>query len=280
VHNPPIAFRIATNTPLRRVLFRIASRIVRRLATHILGTSRQALNEFGFNSALFQSAVVKPLHCGFAVTDFNTPHDNAKRDLCKQFGWAADSRIVLFVGRLDGIHPSQPSWNHKNPQFAVDVVRHAFENDRRIRFVVVGGGEGARTSLEARVSDWGLSDVIRFVGTRGDVPWLMASSDILLFPSSEEGLGMVAVEAQAAGLRVLASATVPHEAVVLPELVTFRSLEEGHVAWAAELCRLIDLPRFEVARANTAVLKSAFSVEYSYRALHSMYGAGSPRLRR
>jgi glycosyltransferase involved in cell wall biosynthesis len=231
------------------------------------------LDDFGFNSALFQSQVVRPLHCGFDVGDFNTPHGDAKRDLCEQFKWAADSRICLFVGRLDGIDPSQPLWNHKNPQFALDAVHHSIANDPRIKFVIVGGGEDARTSLEARVREWGLSDVIRFVGSRLDVPQFMAAADLLLFPSSEEGLGMVAVEAQAAGLRVLASATVPHEAVVLEELVTFRSLDEGPASWGAEVCRLLDLPRFDVARASNAVQESEFSVHNSYRALHNIYAS-------
>ena len=82
---------------------------------------------------------------------------------------------------------------------------------------------------------------------------------------------MVAVEAQAAGLRVIASDTVSPEVVVIPELVTFLSLAEGASAWTMHLCAAMRAPRFETAKANRAVSASPFAIEESYVALHSIY---------
>lgn len=68
--------------------------------------------------------------------------------------------------------------------------------------ILAGEPSPATSVLERRVAEAGLSGRILFVGIRSDIHRLMLGSDLLLFPSRGEGLGMVAVEAQAAGLPV------------------------------------------------------------------------------
>ncbi|MBK6388957.1 MAG: glycosyltransferase [Saprospiraceae bacterium] len=58
----------------------------------------------------------------------------------------------------------------------------------------------------------------KLLGLRKDIPLLMSAADVLLFPSLWEGLGMVAVEAQAAGLKVVAADNLPDEAFIIKEL--------------------------------------------------------------
>lgn len=59
-----------------------------------------------------------------------------------------------------------------------------------------------------------LVDKVHFLGVREDIPELMIMMDGFVFPSIHEGLGIVAVEAQAAGLPCLISEGVPDEAIV------------------------------------------------------------------
>ena len=77
--------------------------------------------------------------------------------------------------------------------------------------------------METRISEWGLSDMLRFIGVRSDIPRLMRAADVLLFPSVDEGLGMVAVEAQAAGLPVLSPENHEGELAVDISLFSLRS---------------------------------------------------------
>lgn len=271
VHNPPICLRINTDTPVRKALFQVARVIVKRLATHVLGTSAQVIREYGFTPDAFPRQIIRPVHCGFEVSAFAAPHEEANASVCREFGWPAGSKLCLFVGRLDGFDPRNPDWNHKNPEFALEIVRAAVENGTDARLIVAGGGDHARETLEHRVASWGLSDRIRFAGKRLDVARLMAASHVCLFPSLEEGLGMVAVEAQAAGLRVLASDTVPREAAAVPELVTFLSLSEPGSVWAEELGRILSAPRSDSTSAADAVKLTDFSIDRSYRQLHEIY---------
>ena len=275
VHNPVTSLRVNTHTKSQKALFAISRRIVKRIATHVLGTSAQVLGEYGFTSRAFPRQVIRPLHCGFDVRSFEMSHDEANVSVCSELEWPLQSRICIFAGRLEGFDPRNPAWNHKNPRFALETVRDAIAAGADIRAIFAGDGERMREQLERDASAWGIGGRVRFVGKRRDVPRLMAASRICLFPSLEEGLGMVAVEAQAAGLRVLASDTVPHEARVVTELVTFMPLAAGSSAWGAELKRLMELPRFDPASAADAVRHSPFSIDESYAQLHAIYSSAS-----
>jgi glycosyltransferase involved in cell wall biosynthesis len=273
VHNPPARLRVESRSALRRMGLRVSSRLVRRFATHVLGTSSQILEQYGFKRKQFPRQSIRTLHCGFEVADFNESFDEANRSVCDELGWPHPTKLALFVGRLDGFDPSRPGWNHKNPQFALEVARLALERDPDLRFVMVGGGGDVQAQLESKVREWGLSDRTCLVGRRLDVARFMAAAHTLIFPSLEEGLGMVAVEAQAAGLHVLASDAVPREAVVLPELVKFLPLSAGAETWCTELLKQLSMPRYDASIAAEKVKRSPYSVAESYRRLHSIYGS-------
>jgi glycosyltransferase involved in cell wall biosynthesis len=276
VHNPPICLQINTNTRVRKALFRVSRATVQRMATHVLGTSAQVLREYGFTSDVFPNQVIRAVHCGFEVAAFAATYEESNTSVCREFGWPSGSKICLFVGRLEGFDPGNPDWNHKNPEFAIEVIRSALDKGADTRLIVAGAGDRMRHVLEQRVTDWGYSDRISFAGPRNDVGRLMAASYVCLFPSLEEGLGMVAVEAQAAGLRVLASDTVPHEAAAIPELVSFLSLSETPSLWAEELIRLLSLPRLDSRVASATMRQTDFSIDRSYAQLQSVYSSVSP----
>jgi glycosyltransferase involved in cell wall biosynthesis len=99
----------------------------------------------------------------------------------------------------------------------------------------------------------------------------MIGSDVLLFTSPAEGLGMVVVEAQAAGLRVLASDTTPRECSVVPDLVKFLSLDLKPSDWADEVERVLNLSRAESWYCLEAIRQSPFSIENSAASLLRIY---------
>ena len=67
-------------------------------------------------------------------------------------------------------------------------------------FVVAGDGE-LRHELERQAA----GSRVRFLGARDDVPELLASLDVFAFPSLFEGLCLAVIEAQAAGVPVVAT---------------------------------------------------------------------------
>jgi glycosyltransferase involved in cell wall biosynthesis len=275
VHNP--AYQIRNNYGItlgRRVTARIGKQLVARYATHITGTSGQVIGEYGFDAPAFRHIPKAALHCGFDPGRFAADPVFARTSLIAEFAWPMDALVALFVGRIDASPDLGHPQAHKNAGFAVDVAIAAARLDRRVRLLLAGAPSPAVPELERRIADAGLVDSIRFVGVRRDVERLMAGANVLLFPSRGEGLGMAAVEAQAAGLPVLASDKVPREAAVVAELMRFLSLDKGPDAWAAELLSMVVRPRDP--RANAKVANSPFSIENSAKGLAALYGRVGP----
>jgi glycosyltransferase involved in cell wall biosynthesis len=164
--------------------------------------------------------------------------------------------------------------NHKNSAFAVDVALECFrENNAHVLFA--GLITEALPILKDRIARAGLEDRFHFLGIRKDIERLMLGSDVLFFPSRGEGLGMVAVEAQAAGLRVLASSAVPRECVVIPELVRFKDLNAPTAEWSKELKELLAQPRSDCSESNAKVAASAFSIDNCNVRLQRLYRDGA-----
>jgi L-malate glycosyltransferase len=74
-----------------------------------------------------------------------------------------------------------------------------------IQVVIVGIGP-LRTELERLAQRLGISERVRFMGERQDVPSLLGLFDIFVMPSLHEGIPMALLEALAAGCPVVASA--------------------------------------------------------------------------
>jgi D-inositol-3-phosphate glycosyltransferase len=122
-----------------------------------------------------------------------------KRDRARcKLGLPDDEPIVLFVGRIE-------------PLKGIDVlIEAAARVDGAFRLLVVGGdGKDAerKQSLTGLADDLGLSDRVTFLDAvrHDDLPLYYNAADICVVPSYYESFGLVAVEAMACGVPVVAS---------------------------------------------------------------------------
>jgi glycosyltransferase EpsF len=274
IHNPWIdieSFYAVTRS--RQFTAEIGKRLVHRFATHVCGTSAEVLRRYGFDPEQTWKPSVSVVHCGFDIATFNAPRSADRVSVLREFCWPEESQVVLFVGRLDRALEFDHPQNHKNSWFAVNVVRAAVERQPSVRFLMAGAGDCPRQELESYIEQWGFKDKMRLIGVRNDVARLMRAADVLFFPSRQEGLGMVAVEAQAAGLPVLASTAVPRECVVIPELYSALALDEPIDRWATALLQIMTKPRPPLELCRRALESSPFSIANSARRLEEIYGS-------
>src|SRR5690606_17882169 len=169
--------------------------------TRIAVSSLAAENLYGMNWKTKKNCVAIP--CGIDISRYDPKYKNA--NMRNDFGLPEDALVVGHVGRFE-----EP----KNHGFLIDVFFEIHKQNSNAYLVLVGDGV-LRTQIEEKVAALGLSSKVVFLGLRKDVPLLMLSVfDIFVFPSLWEGLGLVAVEAQSAGLLCIASNNVPKEADV------------------------------------------------------------------
>ena len=111
----------------------------------------------------------------------------------------------------------------KNQMFSLAVFASFLKVRPDAVLVLVGGGDMMK-DVRDRIRELGIERSVRMLGVRNDVNDLYQAFDVLMFPSTYEGLGMAAIEAQTAGLPVIASDEVPREAAIVPGLTRFLPL--------------------------------------------------------
>lgn len=118
----------------------------------------------------------------------------------------------------------------KNHEFLIEVFENIIKNDSNSILLLVGDGP-LKKHIQKIVLDKKIEENVKFLGVREDVPKLLAMSDIFLFPSIFEGLGIVLIEAQIANKKVFCSDVIPREAFVT-NLIQPISLGKTAEEWA------------------------------------------------
>jgi len=229
--------------PMRRVCLTLSDRIV--------GISRDAL------TSMVRDSVSKPgrdvvVYYGIDTAKFRHPRRSVAATR-EAIGVGSEAKIVLFAGRMTA---------YKNPQFVIDVLAEITARIPNAVAVFAGVGPEA-DNVTARAKDTGLADRIRVLGWRDDLPELMLASDLLLWPGQEtpkEGLGLGIVEAQAAGLPIIMSRSVPEDAVVIEELASVVPLATGAEAWGREAIRRLTVEHPSRPASLEKIERSHFSL--------------------
>lgn len=124
--------------------------------------------------------------------------------------------------------------SQKNHSFLIEVFYELQKMQPDSKLVLVGRGT-LENEIRQQIDSLGIADKVIFTGVRSDVNELMQAMDVFVLPSYFEGLGIVNIEAQAAGLPCFASAdVVPPEAKVT-ELLHYIPLDKGAKFWAEEI---------------------------------------------
>ncbi len=166
----------------------------RRLYNH--GVQAVVAISDGVRSALIASGVeaarIHLVPSGVEADRF-TPSEARRRAARTGLALADDAWVLAAIGALE---------ERKGHDVLLDAL--ACLRDPRLTLLVAGDGSRLE-ALRARVGALGLGSAVRFLGRLDDVAPVLAAADVLVMPSRQEGLGVAALEAMAAGLPVIAS---------------------------------------------------------------------------
>ena len=184
--------------------------------------------------------------------------DTVKRGKMRQeLAIAEDAFVIGHVGRFNAV---------KNHTFLLDVFAEVKRHNENAVLLLVGDGD-LRAEMEQKAATLGISDCVIFTGIRSDVPDLMQAMDCFVFPSLYEGLGIVAVEAQAAGLPCIVSSGVPQECDIT-SLIDHIPLEEDLSVWASRILEHCNSKRSDT---SNDIISSGYDIEANAQWLQDFY---------
>jgi D-inositol-3-phosphate glycosyltransferase len=179
---------------------------------------------------------------------------NGRKAAREAVGLPQDAHILAFVGRI------QP---HKGPEVLIRAVAEMLNHSPHLRpkliTVIMGGASGSGVGEVERLKDlvsWlNISDVVRFENPapRAELPQWYRAADLVCVPSYSESFGLVALEAQACGTPVVATAVGGLRTAVADGISGV--LVDGHDprAWSSVLARLIQEPQRRVLLSMGAI---------------------------
>jgi len=230
-----------------------------RYATHMLGCSRPACEAL-YGPRCWQDSRVRVVHDGIDPAPFELlPKDrNLLRD---RIGLPRYCLLIGHVGRFDV---------PKNHRFLVEIFGSLAARLPTARLVLVGDGP-IRPQIEQLVRAKGLENHVFFLGVRADVPEIMGCLDVFLFPSQYEGLGIVLIEAQMAGVPCVVSNVIPDEADLGIGLLYPVSLEAGSEIWVDHVIRALQNDRPDWNFRKEALKRNGYDVKETVKSLIDIY---------
>ena len=182
-------------------------------------------------------------------------YDSIKREKMRRLLSIEDKQVYIHIGRF---HKS------KNHTFLLHLFSLISKRKPNSVLLLIGDGE-LKNNIEKYAHKLNIFDKVLFVGETNKVCDYLQASDCFLFPSKWEGLGIVAVEAQASGIKSICSDSIPKEAQVT-DLCKFLPLDECDM-WLNEALNL------DYKRTNTSMLikRAGYDISATSSSIQSFY---------
>lgn len=236
-------------------------RWIYRYATVGLAASQEAARSL-FGENWQKDPRLRLLYYGIDMNPFHEPVDASA--VRAELGIPEGAFVVGHVGRFN---------EQKNHRFLVDIAAEAAKRDPGLRVLLVGNGP-LRPEIERRAAQAGISGKTIFAGVRSDIPRLTKGAmDAFLLPSFYEGLPLVGIEAQSAGLPFVVSDAVSPEMDVVHPQIERLSLSQPASEWAeAVLSTRGEASPEKRAEALRSMEESYLNIESSVREVGKVYG--------
>lgn len=168
--------------------------------------------------------------------DANAFDSELRQTTREKFGWN-DKVVYGFIGRYVP---------QKNPLFLIDIFNKIAQKQANAVLVMIGFGE-LDEEMHSRINGLGLADKVVDLGRRDDIKQFYNAFDAFLLPSLYEGMPVVGIEAQCAGLPIFFSKNITEETTA-SELAYYIGLDESPDVWAEKI--------IEKTKANMPIRRS------------------------
>lgn len=244
---------------IKRSFFRKILININKMLMHFSVTDYWACSEIA-GKWMFKNRNFRVIHNAINVSDF-VYNESIRQKVRTQLGLLKDEFVIGHVGRFS---------YQKNHDFLIDVFNEVHRRLPEAVLILIGDAvedELYLNKAKQKVKELNLVENVRFLGIRNDVPDLMQAMDCFLFPSRFEGLGIVIIEAQTAGLPCYVSSVIPNE-VKITNLVDFISLNESPENWAEKIIKNKNYKRKDISK---EIIKAGYDINTEIKKMQKFY---------
>lgn len=244
---------------LRKIYIKTMRYFINHNSTNILACSKEA-GRYLFGD----KEIEKDKYKYFAnLINYEDLLKEPKQDV-ERFKKDSNIKDSIVIGHIGTFKES------KNHEFLLEITKYMNRRNIDVKLLLVGDG-GLRKHLETLARDYGIYDRVIFAGLREDINVMLHSMDVFVFPSIFEGLGLVLLEAQAAGLPCIVSEAIQDEADLGLGLVRKLNLSDEVEKWIQEILKLKDMKERNINTIKKAFEDSEYSTDKCISKLMSLY---------
>lgn len=194
-----------------------------RYATDFWACSMLA-GEFFYKKSILKNDRFKIINNAIEVPKYHR-NSEIRKSVREQLNISDDCIVVGHVGRFQF---------QKNHELLVNIYNNFHKKHCNSKLLLVGQGAEA-DNIKNKVKTLGLENDVIFMGARDDVHEIFQAMDVFVLPSRFEGLGIVLIEAQAAGLPCVTTKNKVPEIVNITGNVDFVDLDAPVEQWVESL---------------------------------------------
>lgn len=222
------------------------------LATHFLACSRDAA-DFLFGSQIPRNKI-DIFHYALDIGRFS--YDEEKRNRMRNGLNLSGKFVIGNVGRMA---------YQKNHKFLIDCFYEVQKQDDRAVLLLLGDGY-LKDELHSQVDMYRIKEKVIFTGAVDDVEDYLQVMDVFAFPTRFEGLGIVLIEAQAAGLKCITSDNIPRE-TRLTDNITYLELDKDK--WVKEILQYSS--GYQRNRTDDQIKNGGYDIAEEIKKLEKIY---------
>lgn len=183
-----------------------------------------------------------------------------RESILKDLGIRKEAKIIGHVGRFV---------EQKNHERLLDIFKKIIAIDPLFYLILIGDGE-LKDKILNKAKEIGVYDNVRFLGNVIEPEKYYSCFDVFLFPSLYEGLPLVAIEIQAAGIPSIFSDSIDNDSILLRTTEQL-SLEKSDTYWANETIGLSKIHRLDFSQISNSIIDNGFYDKYAANDLRKIY---------
>lgn len=243
-----------------RIIVRLKDFITAHMATQLFACGRDA-GIMRWGKKAYMAGKIKIMTNAIDIETFRFSME--KRISVRKELNVENNFVIGVVGRLS---------NQKNYPFLFKVFKKISEIRNDVVLLVVGRGLDKDVAYITQLAtDMNISEKVKFLGIRNDVPRLLNGFDIFAMPSLYEGLPVALIEAQANGLLEVVSNTITNEMAVT-DLISFLPInnEKAIESWTSIILNLENNMTQRSIYADL-VAKKGYDIRIASKQMESFY---------